>query len=577
MNKFIRNIFLIFALIFYQGIALAAVNPSSLGGPKPQYVDLAGAPASGYQIFWYVSGSTSTKQNTYTDATGLVANTNPIVLNTLGEPASGIFFQAGLTYKAVFASPTDTDPPTSPIWTIDGIKGINDTTVNQSQWVAGPAPTFVSATSFTLAGDQTSTYQAGDRLLIVDGIGTKYATISTSVYNGVSLTTVTTINDGGLSLSSPLSAVSIGLLSSTNISIPRFIQPGTNVTITYDSSGRPVINNSLVAAITAPNDIVNGSFAVNQRVTPPTTDNTAFVDMVRLMLGAANAATIVQDTADVPVGAGYALKLIVGSGNNNKFGIFMPIENANTLKYRGNVASIRVPLKATAALTNIKIGILQWTSTADAIAATPISAWGAAGTNPTLIANWTYANTPVTQSVTTAWADYTVVNVSISASATNMGVFVWSDDKTNTQTTDIMRVGGYVTMTPGATAPNAQVAKFADELRNCQRYYFKTFPQSVAPAQSAGVAGALAANVALNGGSWGEIAWPVLMRGTPTITTYNPSVANANWRDVLNSVDRTWVTPNDVNERHLGIGATGGATGANTVIHMIAVDATFQP
>jgi len=247
MQRILCLIFL--ACLLLPAVGWAAVNPSSLGGPKPQYVDLTGAPASGYQLFWYVAGSTSTKQNTYTDATGLVANPNPIVLNSLGEPANGIFFTAGQTYKAVLASPTDTDPPSSPIWTIDGIKGINDTTVTQSQWVAGPAPTFVSATSFTLAGDQTSVFSAGLRLQIVDAVGTKYATVNTAAYNGTTLTTVTTINDGGLTLQTPLSAVSYGLLSPTNISIPRFIQAGTGTTVSYDTSGRPQVNTSAIIVL----------------------------------------------------------------------------------------------------------------------------------------------------------------------------------------------------------------------------------------------------------------------------------------------------------------------------------------
>lgn len=242
--KRLISLLLCLSLLLTSGIGLAAVNPSSLGGPKPQYVDSTGLPASGYKVFFYVAGSVNTKQNTYTDATGLSANTNPVLLNSLGEPPSGIFFTAGQSYKAVFALPTDTDPPSSPLWTIDNIKGINDTTVTQSQWVAGPAPTFVSATSFTLAGDQTSTFTVGLRLQITDAINTKYATVTVSSYDGISLTTITTVNDGGLSLVSPLAAVSYGLLSPTSISIPRFIQAGTNITVTYDSSGRPVINNS---------------------------------------------------------------------------------------------------------------------------------------------------------------------------------------------------------------------------------------------------------------------------------------------------------------------------------------------
>ena len=196
-----------------------AVNPSSLGGPKPQYEDANGIPASGYKLFWYVGGSTSTKQNTYTDATGATPNANPIILNSLGEPPSGVFFTAGLTYTAVFALPTDTDPPTTPIWSVPNIKGINDTTVSQSQWVSGPTPTFISGTSFTLAGDQTSIFTVGLRLQIVDASTTKYRTISISSYDGVSLTTVTVVNDGA-ALTSPLSAVSYGLLSPSNTSLP---------------------------------------------------------------------------------------------------------------------------------------------------------------------------------------------------------------------------------------------------------------------------------------------------------------------------------------------------------------------
>lgn len=224
---------------------MASVNPSAFG-PLPQFVDTTGSPDSGYKLFVYVGGSTNTKQNSYTTAVGDTPNTNPILLNTLGQTPSGFFWTAGATYKIVLAPSTDTDPPTNPIWTIDGLRGINDTTVSQSQWVVGPQPTFISATSFSLVGDQTSIFQAGDRLQLVDGVGTKYAAILTSTYDGVSLTTVTTINDSGLSFVSPISSVAYGLLTSTNISIPRFIQAGANITITYDASGRPVITGQTI-------------------------------------------------------------------------------------------------------------------------------------------------------------------------------------------------------------------------------------------------------------------------------------------------------------------------------------------
>lgn len=81
---------------------------------------LDGTPASGFKIFVYGAGTT-TKQNSYIDSTGAVANSNPIILDTLGE--CDIWLTSNLGYKYVFAPPTDTDPPTNAIWTRDNIFG----------------------------------------------------------------------------------------------------------------------------------------------------------------------------------------------------------------------------------------------------------------------------------------------------------------------------------------------------------------------------------------------------------------------------------------------------------------------
>lgn len=199
---------------------MATVNPSPFG-PKPQFELSSGVPAVGNKLFFYVAGSVGTKQTTFTSSTGLVANTNPVILDALGMPTTTeLWFTAGQSYKVVYAPSTDTDPPTSPIWTIDNLLGINDTTSAQSEWVAGPAPTFVSATSFTLAGDQTSLLHVGRRLKTTNTSGTIYSTITASVFGAV--TTVTVANDSG-TLDSGLSAVSYGLLSSTNFSVPGLI------------------------------------------------------------------------------------------------------------------------------------------------------------------------------------------------------------------------------------------------------------------------------------------------------------------------------------------------------------------
>jgi hypothetical protein len=97
-----------------------------------QFFDNDGEPAVGYQLFCYEAGTT-TKATTYTDEDGLVVNTNPIILDSAGRCT--IRFTEG-SYKLVLASPTDTDPPASAIWTRDNISSVpayDDTTSLASQ------------------------------------------------------------------------------------------------------------------------------------------------------------------------------------------------------------------------------------------------------------------------------------------------------------------------------------------------------------------------------------------------------------------------------------------------------------
>lgn len=186
-----------------------------------------GLPAVGNLLFFYVAGS-STKATTYTDYTGATPNTNPLVLNSLGMPTTEIWLTNGVTYDIVYAPSNDTDPPTSTIRTWHSWKGINDTTsAAADQWVAsGFTPTYVSATSFTVPGDQRSSLEAGRRIKSTNTGGTIYSTIQSSAFGA--LTTVVVTNDSG-TLDAGLSAVSYGLLTASNSSIPYlgFAPPGT--------------------------------------------------------------------------------------------------------------------------------------------------------------------------------------------------------------------------------------------------------------------------------------------------------------------------------------------------------------
>lgn len=187
-----------------------------------QFLDLNGDPYDGAQLFAYVPNST-TKVTLTKDQAGLSNHANPIILNARGEPADGsgvsyaMWQTGGQAVDLVLAPSDDTDPPVSAISTWEDLAGINDATLTIDQWVAGPAPTFVSTTSFTLVGDQTTDFHIGRRLKLLDSGGTDYGVITNSVFT--SLTTVTVVLDSGV-LDSGLSSVSYGLLTSDNHSIP---------------------------------------------------------------------------------------------------------------------------------------------------------------------------------------------------------------------------------------------------------------------------------------------------------------------------------------------------------------------
>lgn len=95
------------------------VSLSPVGGAAGQFFDSNGNPLAGGKLYSYAAGTT-TPQITYTSATGLTANTNPIILNSAGRVPSEIWLTDGVEYK--FGLYTAADQLIG-IW--DNISGIN--------------------------------------------------------------------------------------------------------------------------------------------------------------------------------------------------------------------------------------------------------------------------------------------------------------------------------------------------------------------------------------------------------------------------------------------------------------------
>ncbi len=185
-----------------------------------QFIPGGNVPASGALLFCYQVGS-STKQNSYTDATASTARTNPIVLDSGGNvPGNGEVWIAS-TAKFVLAPSNDTDPPASPYWSRDNLPGVNDPSQVQSEWIpSGLSPTFVSGSSFIFSGDQTGTFTPGRRLKTLNTAGTFYSTIGTSAF---SASTTIGIQSDTIGIDSGLSAVSYGILNPKNTSLPDIV------------------------------------------------------------------------------------------------------------------------------------------------------------------------------------------------------------------------------------------------------------------------------------------------------------------------------------------------------------------
>lgn len=154
-----------------------AVNLSPVYGVAGQLFNDNGDPLAGGKIFTYLAGTT-TPAATYTNSSGTIAHTNPIILDGAGRVPSGeIWLTDGVTYKFVVQ-----DSVNNLIGTYDNLVGINSNFVNFTNEQEIQTAT-AGQTVFNLA---TMQYLPGTNSLsvFVDGVnqygpGAQYAYVET--------------------------------------------------------------------------------------------------------------------------------------------------------------------------------------------------------------------------------------------------------------------------------------------------------------------------------------------------------------------------------------------------------------
>lgn len=217
--------------------------------------------------------------------------------------------------------------------------------------------------------------------------------------------------------------------------------------------------------------------------------------------------------ADVENGTPYMMRMTQANASAQRMGWLQWIESRDCIDLRGKTVTLSARVRMSAS-TTLRYAIVEWTGTADTITKDVVLDW----TNGTFTAGnfFTSTSTTIAGTGSIALTANTLASIAltatISGSANNLAVFFWTDStQAQNVTLDLTRaqleVGAFAT----AFAPRS----YGDELRACQRFYYKSIPPARGVVQTTVLVSRLAC------------LHPVPMRVTPTIAMINsPGGAN---------------------------------------------------
>lgn len=134
--------------------------------PKAQFLDANGAPLAGGKVYTYAAGTT-TPLATYTNAGGLVPNTNPVILDARGE--ADLWYASGTSYKVILKDAND-----ATIWTVDNIATTGTMALQNANAVNITGGTIGSGVTFN--GNTTGTASNVTGIVAVANGGTNATT-----------------------------------------------------------------------------------------------------------------------------------------------------------------------------------------------------------------------------------------------------------------------------------------------------------------------------------------------------------------------------------------------------------------
>lgn len=223
-----------------------------VGHPRLIQHDINGKPAVGWKLHVYEVGTLDNKTS-YSDADLTVANTNPIILDSLGMAQVYYNGRARLIMK---------DSADVTKWEEPDVSVSPD---DPAEWIGSQDASFTSGTSFTVLADQTAILHVNRRMRVTgSGFGTIYGSITSSSYSSP-LTTVTLSVDSG-TMDNTLITAEYSVLSANNLSVPANAVVGKAI---IDAVGKttPVDSDELVITDSAASNALKSLTWANVKAT----------------------------------------------------------------------------------------------------------------------------------------------------------------------------------------------------------------------------------------------------------------------------------------------------------------------
>jgi hypothetical protein len=483
---------------------------------KFQFLDGNGNPLTAGKLYTYFNGTT-VPRTTYTTAAETTPNTNPIILDSAGR--ADIFLTAGVAYKFVLANAGNVTQ-----YTVDNITSAGTMSTQNSNFVTITGGT-ISGVTITgpITGDVTGNL-TGNVTGNLTGNVTGGAIVGES-YNGGQLAGLRNkIINGSMEIAQRGTSFTVNTGFGANYTLDRYSRIAVTsavVTVTQASDGpasEPTLPYSLRCTVATADPTVTASelWTLLQKIEGYS---------ARDLIGKTFTLSFWARSAKVGTHC-------VAFYNND----YPSADRYYVAEYNISVADTWEYKEITIIGGLITAGTWDWTNGSG------------------LTVGWTLYCGATRQGVAGSWQS---------------GWALATSSQVNVLDTigNIFAITG-VQLEVGNTPTPFEHRPFGVELGMCQRYYEKSFPYATAPAQNVGASlgAAYATGQVLNQTFSSLVKFAVAKRAAPTITTYAPDAASANWTTIT-GVTPTATTANIGDSAFAVVGSVAVTAGASYSIH----------